>query len=82
MNAYRKNEKPEVDEIPVRAPIRWHRASGPVVIGLWLAFAVATDFGVLEHMTATRIWALLVLMLSSGGALVWNLHWGVEKGRW
>jgi len=82
VSAYRKNEKPEVDEIPVRAPIRWHRWSVLGVVLLWLAFAVAADFGALEHMHAVRVWALLVLLGSSVGALFWNMHWAIEKGRW
>jgi hypothetical protein len=82
VSAYRKNEKPDVEEVPVREPIRWHRASAPVVLLLWLAFAIATDSGVLEHMPATRVWALLALMLSSGAAAAWNMHRAIDRRDW
>jgi hypothetical protein len=79
--AYRKNAKPDVEEVPMREPIQWHRRWLTGLSLAWAALAVLGDAGAFRHypvsLAAVSVWCGVATVV----VCIWNLN-RVEKGRW
>jgi len=83
--AYRKNAKPDVEEVPVREPIRWHRWSIVAYFAaLWVG-ALCADFAqtsCLRMGSWTTAMVVVTYIAAALGVVIWNVARSDKPGGW